>query len=376
MTSMTLEKIERRGKVEPLTPRFVRFMTEALAGRALDDLQAPSDRRIDYSCLRGLLAVELKSLEDDGSERMSNLTDALKQQKDWPEFYGQWPLDSVLANLDDPESAKQKSSERVGRAIVKHLKKANKQLAAHAETFPRRNLVRLVVLLNEDQEIYDPATARYIIQKELNRIDSTAPRYESIDAVVYLSERHATRAGNDVGFPVIAVMGQPMDDASWKADLIDVVVQRWAAWSGARHIDGRPDAMRPFATIDHIPERMRRQDLWRLQYHRNSYMRSWTSEQVRDCWDECAVMNMLAMMKDSPARPSKEDVMRNLERFTHVLEEVAHRGITLPELRAETVRLMEAGKRLKLAPSVMTWLAANVAHLADRTEPGNKRQST
>ena len=179
-------RIERRGIIEPITPRFTKFLVEALAGQSLDDVQAPSERRADYSCLRGLVAIELKSLEEEASERLSNVMDDLRKREDWPEFYGAWPVNSVLANLDhDAETVKQKIVERIGRAIVNHLKKANKQLLAHSETYPRKNVVRLVVLINEDHDIYDPATATSVIEKELTRMDGSQSRYESIDAVMY-----------------------------------------------------------------------------------------------------------------------------------------------------------------------------------------------
>jgi hypothetical protein len=64
------------------------------------------------------VAVEVKSLEDDGSTRLSNLANNLRHREDWPEFYGKWPIKSVLANLDNPESAKRQTGERIGSAIA------------------------------------------------------------------------------------------------------------------------------------------------------------------------------------------------------------------------------------------------------------------
>jgi hypothetical protein len=359
-------RIERRGKVDPLTPRFIKFLVEELGGELLDDIQAPSDRRIDYRCLRGLLAIELKTLEEDATERMSNLTDELEKRDDWPQFYGSWPIESVLSNLDDPEPVRQKTGERIGRAIVNHLKKANKQLAAHVQDFPRNRVIRLVVLLNEDHEIYDPATVTYLMQKELGRRDGDQPRYECIDAVMFLTERHATRVGNDVAFFVGAFTGQPMEDSPWKGDVLDEIGKRWSRWNGARAVPRDAEAVNSFSTIDHVPDEMRRHDLWRLQYRRKPYMQALSNEQVRDRWDECTVRSMFAFMKDSPAKPAKDESMRNMEIFTHVSEEIARRGIPLPQLQAEMDRLLAAGIRLKLSPEQQDWLAANIRHLKDR----------
>ncbi len=213
-------RVERRGKVEPLTPRFERFLRETLGGTSLDDIQAPNEMRADYACLRGLLAVEVKSLEKDASERLSHVTDELEKRDDWPIFYGAWPMDAVIANLEDPEPVKRKFAERIGTAIVRHLKKANKQLAAHTAAFPRANLVRLVVVINEDHEVYDPAMFACLTQHELARLENGQPKYEDIDAVLYLSERHATHIGGMIAFPIISITGRSVDTAEWKADVL------------------------------------------------------------------------------------------------------------------------------------------------------------
>jgi hypothetical protein len=354
--------IKRRGKVKPLTPRFMRFMREALSGLSLDHLQAPNQMRADFVCLRGLLAVEVKSLEEDASARLSNLTEDLEEREDWPLFYGAWPIDSVIANLKDPDPVKHRVAERIGRAVVNHLKKANDQLAAHAATFPRANLVRLVVLINEDHEVYDPAIAVYVIQRALSRVKDERPKYESIDAVMFLSERQAIRSGDDIAFPIIAVTGRPVDEARWKGQVLDFIASKWSAWTGARHISNETESVESminsFATIEHIPDQMHRQDKWHLEYRRNPYMRSWSYGQVRDHWDEIVIVGIFAFIKDAPVKPSKSEVTRFLERLTHLMEEVAHRGLPMTKFKAEPNRLIEAARRIEIPQAGLTWLAA------------------
>ena len=95
-------RIERTGKVDPLTPRIEAFLRGALAGVSLDEVQDASDLRIDFSCLRGLLAVELKTLEDDGADRMENLTRELRERDDWPLFLGSAPIQSDVTPVSHP----------------------------------------------------------------------------------------------------------------------------------------------------------------------------------------------------------------------------------------------------------------------------------
>jgi hypothetical protein len=92
-------RIERTGSANLLTPRVKRFITEAIGGRDLDNIQHAEERRADYACLNSLLAIELKSLEESPSGRMDNLIEELRQREDWPEFLGSAPLNSFVKHL-------------------------------------------------------------------------------------------------------------------------------------------------------------------------------------------------------------------------------------------------------------------------------------
>src|ERR1051325_7051731 len=148
-------RIERMGNPKPLTPRFEAFLKGSLSGTSLDAAVAPDKTRADYVCLSGLLAVEIKTLEDDASTRVANVTRELESRADWPDFCGDWPIDSVLRNLDNAGPVRRKLAERIGRSMDRDLAKADKQLGAHTAAFPRRNLVRLVAILNENHAVYD-----------------------------------------------------------------------------------------------------------------------------------------------------------------------------------------------------------------------------
>ncbi|WP_145953437.1 hypothetical protein [Oceaniglobus indicus] len=110
-------RVERKGHVQKLTPLVERFLVEALRGVCLDDPENSEQRRVDYSCLSGLLAIEIKSLEDDASERMNNLTDELRKRDDWPVFLGSAPMQSFVRHLEDSEQVERKVLDRMGRAV-------------------------------------------------------------------------------------------------------------------------------------------------------------------------------------------------------------------------------------------------------------------
>jgi len=202
----------------------------------------------------------------------------------------------------------------------------------------------------------------HTIQRELSRMDGNAPRYKNIDGVLYLTERHAAQTGRDITFPVITVTGRPLDDASWKGNVLDYVGWKWCEWTGARYIAANPDSaaefIRSFATIEHIPEQMRRQDLWRLEYRRKPYMRSWSREQIRARWDELIMRSLFSFLKDAPFRLPRDETAKDMERFTHLMEEIAVRGLAIPEFKAEETRMVAAATRLQLPPAGVAWVAA------------------
>ena len=338
----------------------MQFLHDALSGIALDDIQHPSQRRPDFSCLRGLLVIEVKSLVEDATQRISNVTEELEKREDWPIFYGAWPMDSVLRNLKDPDPVRWRMIERIGRAIKNHLKKASKQLAAYAADNPRLNQVRVVVLINEDLGIYHPNLVVPTIQEALVRQEDNVPKYKSIDAVLYMTERHAVRDDNNIAHPFITIPGRTMANSPWKNSVLEFLVRRWCQWEGARYIATDPTDptafVNSFVTLDHIPDQMRRQDAWRLAYRRSPYMRSWKYEELLELWDKLAILDMFALIKDSPIKRSDADIAKSLERFTHLLEEIAHRGLTAEMFDGESDRLIDAGKRMGIPSVGLAWL--------------------
>ncbi len=352
-------RIERTGPVAKLTPRLERFFVEALDGEALDDLQDAQARKADFKCLRGLLAIELKSLEDDAFKRMENLTDELCERPDWPIFYGSWPIQSLLKHVREPEEVKRRFVDRIGRAIEKHMRKANKQLAAHEVAFPRKNLVKVVVLVNEDHEIYDPEMVAYLIHHLLRRRENGALLFPHIDAVIFLSERHAAPFNRQVAFPIVCIEGQSIGNAAWKSDVTDTFLTRWAKWNGVPLYHADLQAQK-FTTIDHIPERMKRYEKWQLDYERRPYMTGFTDEQLRDRFDEIICVSSLAFIKDSPLKPSHDAIVWSMSSMSHMMLEMGWRGIPVTQFKYKPDRLAAAARRLHLAANAVVWFESDM----------------
>jgi hypothetical protein len=347
-------RIERKGPVAKLTPRLERFFIEALGGEALDNILHPEARRADFKCLRGLLAVELKTLKQNASQRIDNLTAELSQDPNWPVFFGSIPIESLLRNVREPEKVKRQFVDRIGRAVKDHVSKANKQLAAHEATFPRKNMLKVMVLANEDHEIYDPAMVAYLTQKILLRQENRFFLYPHIDAVIFITERHATALEDQIAFPIVCIDGHSMTSSPWKSDVIDMFMTRWARWNGAElyHSDLQTQRFRP---VDHIPEQMKRYEHWQLKYKRMPYMVDFTVEQLRERFDEIICISSLRFIKDSPLKPSDDAVSWSLSSMSHIMLEMGWRGIPITEFMYDALRLGAAAKRLHLPSKVVDW---------------------
>jgi len=102
------------------------------------------------------------------------------------------------------------------------------------------------------------------------------------------------------------------------------------------------------------------QELWRLQYRRNPYMRLLSNAQLRDRWDELTVCNLIMFIKNAPLRFAKQEIEKHMEQFGHVIEEIARRGLPMPMFKAEKGRIMAAAIRLRLPPAALAWVAAQV----------------
>jgi hypothetical protein len=65
--------------------------------------------------------------------------------------------------------------------------------------------VKVMLLVNEDHEIYDRQMVGYIIHHLLGRCTvNGSALYPHLDAVVFVTERHATTTNCQIAYPVYA----------------------------------------------------------------------------------------------------------------------------------------------------------------------------
>lgn len=348
-------RIERTGKIEPLTPRVIEFLTKALNAVAMDEILSPEERRIDFQVLRGLLAIEVKTLAKSASERLDNFVSKLRERHDYPSYYGSVPIEAIITNMENPDNLRQQAIDRIGRAILSHLSSANEQLQSNEEKFPRRNRVRMVVLVNEDHTDYSADLVASIIHRNFKRYDVGQRRYGYIDFVLYLSERHAALVDNMIAHPIASIEGPSAVDHPWKSSVIDWFANKWATWSQSQIITSDIPHL-SFEEIHHIPDTLSRRELWVLEYQRSPYLRHLSNESLRNLFDEVTVIFLLSHLKNSPVEIDRQNSVENTRKFSHIQIEMHSRSLPITTFAYSKARILDAAKRQNLPSEVTEWL--------------------
>jgi len=354
-------RIERTGKVEALTPRVERFLAEVLACVSLDTPGSSEQTRPDYTCLAGKLVIEIKTLEDSGESRIDNLMSELQTREDWPIFLGSAPLEAFLSQLEEPEVLRRKFINRIGRSTATHLKKANKQLQSYqGSEFDLQNRLNLVIIINEDHSTYEPRTVAYVTKHQLYRRDNGQSQLNSIDSVLYFSERHATIVDGLITFPTVCIEGPNIAHKQWAREMLDRISREWARWNNARMYEsGDPSTdIDKFQSIESIPDKMPRHEQWALEYRRNPYMQALKKAELRQRFDDAMLVNVLAFLKDSPEKPPRAAIAINMELLSHLMVEMGERGIPATDFAHSGNRLAKAARRLGMSKRVQRWAKA------------------
>lgn len=349
-------RFERRGQIEPLFPRMECFIREALGGISLDTPEQSSIKRPDWECLRGLVVIEIKTLVEDGSKRMNNLVAELEKREDWPSSYGEVPFSKIIQNLDDADAINKKALDRAGRAIKNHFGTASRQLKNFSTLSTRNRLVRIVLLVNENHEIYHPDIVSHIVGRRLRKQVGNSVELSDIDLVLYIGERHAAKVGNEISFPIMILEGADCVAHPWKNLTAKYIAARYINWCNGRKVDIPDDGLESFQVIADIPDEMPTHEYWRLCYRRNPYFQNYAVDQLRDKFDDISVAQEFFENKDSPLKITKKDNELGWEIFTHLLEEINSRGIPMENFPKEKERWVNSARRMKFPIFAVQWI--------------------
>jgi len=79
-------------------------------------------------------------------------------------------------------------------------------------------------------------------------------------------------------------------------------------------------------------------------------------DELRDRFDEIMLINTLSFLKNPPVTIPRERIAASMERFTHMMVEMADRAIPITQFDHGPRRFIGAARRLGLPESVDAWV--------------------
>lgn len=314
---------------------FTAFVKGPLRGRSLDDQfnsESANGQFPDFGVYRDLVLIEMKHLETDQQERIQAVLDEKIVPEERPVFYGQRAIDINGETFSNAEEIVRAITTKLNRSLESLLRKANRQFRSYRERHPRKNAINVCLILNASHADYTPEIVIGAIHSKMKQASEGAPRFESIDAVLYISEKHFTALPDGrVAYPIAIYEAVGLLHNRWKIPIVERLVQEWSNFRTGSGTEFS-HSMRDFATVQDIPERMPRSDAWLLEYEREPYYRELTLQQLRMHFHRTVAVNSLTFLKGNWPKPRRDETAEGLRRFAHLNAEINRRGIDMRQM--------------------------------------------
>jgi hypothetical protein len=350
--------IERTGGPPDLPAAFEAFVIRHLRGRSLDDRrdeEARQGKYPDFACYRDLVLIEMKHIETEQNERIKKTFKGRVRPDEEPLFYGTRRTNfTEFSNRDEIASA---VLSKLGRTIETQLSKAADQFEDYRKRNPRKNLVSICLLLNSRIDEFSPDVVLYAVQQKLQSSGDSS-RFPSIDAVVYISEKHAQKLQDGrIAFAIVQIMCSPAIAQRWKMEVVQRVTQHWTEFrTGGAAVSGRADQ---FESIVDVPSRMAAHEGWKLAYRRNPYLRGLTDQELKVHFHRCVGFSALLLNGNWPM-PSQEQHLGYVRNFGDAIEEINHRGIDMRRFDPQGLTPKERAQAYAGLPEELIQLLSNL----------------
>ena len=324
-----------------LNERFNDFLDNLPIAKTIDSLIIPEKfskfKRSDYLIGKGDAFIEVKSLETDPEHKAHKELEKHENRDEYPLFYGQMEMSKILKHLPDGEKINKKIYYKISRSIEQSFRDADKQLKDSKTIFGYPDAAGILVLLNENINIFTPETIFYRINNMLTKKDDNkTPHYRNIAAVWLIAENFSINISDSKkSLPLLVIEG-PMADSYPKLDRILKALQvNWANYNGVPLIKADAKNINDLDFVqlaDEDEEKpLKRQDMWRKQYRDYPYLRQLPDESVLSRGAEILSHMTPHFLKNGKRLPFHL-VAKLMEEWTHFLEEVQIRGLDLKKL--------------------------------------------
>lgn len=224
------------GKSEFL-PHFERFLDEAAPAERVDPLWAadPSLQgdRADFLIDQRRIILEIKVLEDDRMKGLAALGREFRKAAPLPEDKP-IPLDDVIAAQPDPKAANAQVRRLATISLQRDvIRSANRQLRNTRLQMGLAESLGVVLVINAANSLLQHHLFSDVVWQEMGRLDGRLRRYESIDALIAVSEQEVLGAASGhPGKPLFTVYHHATREGQLAAYAIGKMLEHWAEWIG------------------------------------------------------------------------------------------------------------------------------------------------
>jgi len=328
-----------------LEDRFKSFMKSVEFAESIDDLlvgkQYEGKRRADYLLFNRKVIVELKKLAEDTSSKVEQEIDKHRDRKDFPLIYGQTDLQKILKHLPDGENINRRIHRNLTRSVEKKIRSADEQFVDTKDIFNLDNSIGLLVVLNQDIEVFSPEVVLSRLGQHLCSSSPSSPRVENVDFVWFLSESHIGVVPNiPNAFPSILLTSQNSEHDKCFTPLFERLQHEWARFNGLPLVQldvANPSDISFHSAKTEEPKtvtEIRRHEVWTKQYEMNPYLRHLLDEQVIVHGRQVFETLTPYFLKGAPCIPM-EQLEPLLISWNDFLQEASHRGLDLRQMLGE-----------------------------------------
>jgi hypothetical protein len=264
-----------------LEASFHEFMASLRDAESIDSLPTPvgfeRSQRADYLLDERRVIVELKSLESDPIYKIEKILEPRRDSEDFPQFFGEAELATVLSKLPDGEQLNRKIALHVTRVVEDAFRNAKRQIAATREMFGLPSSSGALILLNHDIDVLSPTLVGYRCKHLLDNFDPADEFAGSINCVwIIQMTHHAGVHETKLVIPsLFAESGKfPLPEAA-RLRIERLAVER-ASFHGIPFITrdkvSDPDKLEAFSEfrLSKMPEK--RHEKWRADYRARPYL--------------------------------------------------------------------------------------------------------
>lgn len=330
--------------------KFQEFLELLPNSESIDEVAKDIDHEgvqiADYLFLDRKIVCELKTLNKDTKEKVDAIVRDLEQRDDYPIFYGKWDVNKILDNLHDGKDIQAKMAYKVTSPIEGTIKDANRQIRDTKRLLDIPDAKGLVVIINESVEILDAKITSWRISQCLRKKKKDGSvRFESIDVVWFLDEAHELDIRPGLKGPVsVQISGQSDDE--FTIDYTECLMYQWSAFVGIP-IEFTPETNLTDADLkfkkevnrdDPQAKRMTRQEFWEHSYKADPYLRKLDETDLFEYGRELFKRMTPHFLKKGPKR-SETEAREDMEKFTHLMQEIEHRGLDIRKFEFNKVDL-------------------------------------